>query len=89
MEYRMLLAKNQYRWILDTSVPFSSSAGIFLGFLHTAIDITDRKELEEAEVKKRKETERLNAIMVSRELRMIELKKEIGECRRLANKKHN
>jgi hypothetical protein len=31
----------------------------------------------------------LNAIMVSRELRMVELKKEIGECRRLANKKHN
>lgn len=89
MEYRVLLAKNQYRWILDNSVPFSSSAGVFLGFLHTAIDITDRKELEEAEVKKRKETERLNAIMVSRELRMVELKKEIGECRRLANKKHN
>jgi hypothetical protein len=60
-----------------------------LGFLHTAIDITDRKELEEAEVQKRKDTERLNAIMVSRELRMVELKKEIGECRRLIGKNHN
>lgn len=89
MEYRVSLAKNQYRWMLDNSVPFSNSSGVFLGFLHTAVDITERKELEEAEVQKRKETERLNAIMVSRELRMIELKKEIGECRKLIDKKHN
>lgn len=89
MEYRVLFSKSNYRWVLDNSVPFSSSSGVFLGFLHTAIDITDRKELEEAEVKKRKETERLNAIMVSRELRMVELKKEISECRRLAGKQHN
>lgn len=89
MEYRVALSKNRYRWMLDNSVPFSSSSGVFLGFLHTAIDITDRKELEEAEVQKRKDTERLNAIMVSRELRMVELKKEIGECRRLIGKNHN
>jgi PAS domain S-box-containing protein len=81
MEYRVVCSGGGYRWVLDSSVPFSSSVGVFLGFLHVAVDITDRKDSEEKEVSKRKEAERLNAIMVSRELRMIELKKEIKELR--------
>lgn len=89
MEYRVSCSNGGYRWLLDNSVPFSSSQGVFLGFLHVAVDITDRKDSEEKEISKRKEAERLNAIMVSRELRMIELKKEIGECRKLIDKKRN
>lgn len=81
MEYRMKDHNGGYRWMLDSSVPFSTSKSVFLGFLHVAVDITDRKESEEKEVAKRKEAERLNAIMVSRELRMIDLKKEIRDLR--------
>lgn len=79
MEYRVAGKKKDYRWILDNGVPYYSSPGVFLGYLHVAFDITDRKAVEQSEVEKRKEAERLNAIMVSRELRMIELKKEIRE----------
>jgi len=87
MEYRVSCPKGGYRWVLDNGVPFSSSSGVLLGFLHVAVDITDRKSSEEAEKTKRKEAERLNAIMVSRELRMIDLKKEIRVCRALIDKK--
>lgn len=81
MEYRVSSVDGRVSWMLDNSVPYSSSSGVFLGFLHVAIDITDRKESEGMEITKRKEAERLNAIMVSRELRMIELKNEIKELR--------
>lgn len=81
MEYRISSMDGGYRWVLDNGVPHYSSPGVFLGFLHVAIDITDQKTTEEVEVNKRKEAERLNAIMVSRELRMIELKKEIRVLR--------
>lgn len=87
MEYRVVDCSGAYRWVLDRSVPFSTSGSVFLGFLHVAIDITDRKEIEEKEVVKRKEAERLNAIMVSRELRMIDLKKEIRDLRENLGKK--
>lgn len=47
-------------------------------------DITERKEIENALKDKVSELERFNQVMVGRELRMIELKKEINKlCRQL------
>jgi two-component system cell cycle sensor histidine kinase/response regulator CckA len=43
------------------------------------IDITDRKKSEEKINEKVKELERFNVLMVNRELKMIELKKEINQ----------
>jgi len=43
MEYRLLRHDNQYRWIVDYGVPRFGSNGIFLGYIGSCIDITERK----------------------------------------------
>jgi PAS domain S-box-containing protein len=46
MEYRLRRHDNEYRWILDMGVPRFSAEGTFLGFIGSAIDITERKKAE-------------------------------------------
>lgn len=53
--------------------------GEVIGSVHVAKDITDRKLAQEQEKSLMKELEETNRIMVGRELKMIELKKEINE----------
>jgi len=48
MEYRLRRFDGQYRWIFDRGAPRFSSTGKFLGYIGSALDITDRKESEEA-----------------------------------------
>jgi PAS domain S-box-containing protein len=48
MEYRLRRFDGQYRWIIDHGAPRASSTGKFLGYIGSALDITDRKESEEA-----------------------------------------
>jgi transcriptional regulator with GAF, ATPase, and Fis domain len=38
----------EYRWVYDTGIPRFSSEGTFLGYIGSAIDITERKESEVA-----------------------------------------
>jgi PAS domain S-box-containing protein len=56
MEYRLLRHDGVYRWIFDRGVPFSDSAGDFKGYIGSCIDITERKEAQEA-LKKAHESE--------------------------------
>jgi len=48
IEYKMRRADGVYRWILDCGAPRFSSDGGFLGFIGSCIDITERKESEQA-----------------------------------------
>src|SRR5262249_27865986 len=48
MEYRLRRFHGEYRWLLDHGVPRFSSSGDFLGYIGSCIDITERKEIEEA-----------------------------------------
>jgi len=48
MEYRLRRADGEYRYILDHGVPRLSSDDRFLGYIGSCIDITDRKQAEEA-----------------------------------------
>ncbi|MFL6254185.1 MAG: ABC transporter substrate binding protein [Pyrinomonadaceae bacterium] len=48
MEYRLRRADGSYRWVLSTGTPRFSSAGEFLGYIGSSVDIHDRKESEEA-----------------------------------------
>src|ERR1044072_5221399 len=48
MEYRLRRHDGEYRWIYDSGVPRFSPDGIFLGFIGSCIDLTERKESEEA-----------------------------------------
>jgi PAS domain S-box-containing protein len=47
VEYRLLRADGQYRWLLDSGVPRFDPQGLFLGYISCAVDITERKETEE------------------------------------------
>jgi PAS domain S-box-containing protein len=43
MEYRLRYHDGDYRWIVDIGVPRFGSAGIFMGFIGSCVDITDQK----------------------------------------------
>jgi PAS domain S-box-containing protein len=48
MEYRVRRNDAEYRWVYDAGIPRFSADGTFLGYIGTAIDITERKESEVA-----------------------------------------
>jgi PAS domain S-box-containing protein len=47
MDYRLRRYDGEYRWVLDRGVPRHAANGDFVGYIGTAIDITDRKQAEE------------------------------------------
>lgn len=48
LEYRVRRYDGEYRWVYDSGIPRFSSDGTFLGYIGSAIDITERKESEVA-----------------------------------------
>jgi len=48
MDYRLRRRDGEYRWVLDRGLPRYDEGGVFLGFIGSAIDITDRREVEES-----------------------------------------
>jgi len=55
MEYRLQRFDGEYRWLLDIGVPRFTSAGEFLGYIGSCIDIEDRKQAE-AQIRQINET---------------------------------
>lgn len=47
VEYRFRRHDGEYRWMLDKGVPRYDPNGEFLGFIGSAVDITDRKQADE------------------------------------------
>jgi PAS domain S-box-containing protein len=56
MEYRLRRFDGVYRWIFDRGVPYSDEAGNFKGYIGSCIDVTARKNAEDA-LKKAQEAE--------------------------------
>jgi PAS domain S-box-containing protein len=48
MEYRLLRADSEYRWLLDHGVPRYADNGLFLGFIGSCVDITNVAEIKQA-----------------------------------------
>ncbi len=48
MEYRLKRADGEYRWILDNGIPYYTPGNNFAGYIGSCIDITERKQMEEA-----------------------------------------
>jgi PAS domain S-box-containing protein len=48
MDYRLRRRDGEYRWVLDNGVPRFGTNGTFLGYIGTAIDVTDRRRQEAA-----------------------------------------
>jgi two-component system, chemotaxis family, CheB/CheR fusion protein len=69
---------------LATTSPLLDENGRSVGSVHVARDISERKRAEEELLRYVEEMERFNAATVGRELRMVELKKEVNDlCARL------
>jgi two-component sensor histidine kinase len=47
VEYRLRRADGTYRWAIDAAAPRFGEDGIFLGYVGSVLDITDRKQVEE------------------------------------------
>ena len=66
-------------WLQVTKSAVFNSEGVVEGVLCTIQDITDMKQLQEKKEMKAEELENFNKLAVDRELRMIELKKEVND----------
>lgn len=86
--YRVRSAAGEYRWIESTATPSRmSSDGEVLACIGARVDITERMNSELTLKNKMAELEEFNKLAVDRELRMIELKKEINNLLLQLNKK--
>ncbi len=47
MDYRLRRSDGEYRWVVDNGVPRFASNGTFLGYIGSAMDITERRLAEE------------------------------------------
>lgn len=47
-EYRLRRQDGTYRWVLDNGVPLRGTEEAYFGFIGSCVDITDRKQMEEA-----------------------------------------
>lgn len=77
LEYNCKNGGSKWGELLMT--PFFGVNGDWLGIHGVTRDVTDRKHTEEALQEKASELARFNSLMVGRELKMVELKKEINE----------
>lgn len=69
------------KWIIFSANPILDDSGNVIGAVETIQDITNLKNQEDI-IKKYGEMEKMNELMVGRELKMIELKKEIDDLKK-------
>jgi PAS domain S-box-containing protein len=50
MEYRLKRYDGVYRWIFDRGVPYTDDRGEFLGYIGSCVDVTERREGEQAKL---------------------------------------
>lgn len=74
MEYKLRRHDGEYRWIFDTGAPRFSSENVFLGYIGSCIDITERKE---SEVKLHDANEQLQQLKNQLEAENVYLQQEL------------
>ena len=65
MEYRLRRQDGEYRWVLDTGNPRWLPDGSFAGYISSCLDVTSRKQAEQALLEHeehRRQTQKFEAI---------------------------
>lgn len=75
-EYRVQLPGKDVTWMYGNSIPEKQEDGTILWYGFNT-DITEQKNRETELLKKNEELKTMNELMIGRELRMVELKKEV------------
>ena len=66
LEYRMRRKDGEYRWTIDAAAPRFGASGEFLGYIGSVIDITERRQAEEALKQAQRQSDELNSFLESR-----------------------
>ena len=82
MEYRLRRYDGEYRWILDKGVPLFTHHGTFRGYIGSCIDITERKEAQEALLKAERRASENYLELLSR---IVPLAQTLGTSRDLTS----
>jgi PAS domain S-box-containing protein len=67
MEYRLRRHDGEYRWVLDIGVPRFNQDHSFAGYIGICVDVTDRKEAEQALQQANRISEEQAALLQTRE----------------------
>jgi two-component system cell cycle sensor histidine kinase/response regulator CckA len=87
-EFRLHRRDGEYRYVSVKGVPYYSLLGEFLGYVGVCFDVHDQRANERRREERIEEVEKLNAVMVSRELKMIDLKDEVKQLRKDLEEMH-
>lgn len=79
VEYRLRRKDGTYGWVFARAIPHFTQDGVFLGYVGSCVDISERKQVEDQRQGYIEEIENMNRIMVERELKMVELKDKIKQ----------
>jgi PAS domain S-box-containing protein len=84
LEHRVMRVDGSVGWTYSRAIPVLGEDGEIIEWFGAASDVTARRDAEENLRKSHEEFARFNRVAVDRELRMIQLKKDINElCERL------
>lgn len=81
VEYRLRRADGKYAWVFARATPNFSTEGSFIGYIGSCIDITELKQAEEHQKEYLEQLEQMNKVMMTREMKIIELKEELAKLK--------
>lgn len=74
------------KWVQTNKIPYRDTKGNIIGVIGFTIDVTSKKKSEDLMRTHTVELERMNKLMVGRELKMIELKEKIKKLEKRLEK---